>query len=270
MFVSSRIFLLNFGKMLLVAALLFFFVSTWLKCYTHHGESVSVNDFTGMHLLDAKKASASKGFEFEVIDSVWMDGQPSGIIIQQDPRPLARVKEGRKIYVTVTGRPGPVRLPQLSDSSYDYELYSARLSRLGIKTRIKEEVYDSRQEPNTILYLIYEGKKVTESDIKNGFDVMMGSTVEFVITKRYSNEVEIPDLVCRSLDEAVFLLSSAGFSLGEVFEDETITDRNSAWVYRQEPDYIPRQLLPVGSQFNLWVTQQVPAGCPTDGGDEGF
>jgi len=270
LFISSRIFLLNFGKMLLVAALLFFFITTWLKCYTHHGESVSVNDFTGMHLLDARKASASKGFEFEVIDSVWMDGQPSGIIIQQDPKPLSKVKEGRKIYVTVTGKPGPVRLPQLSDSSYDYELYSARLSRLGVKARIKEEVYDSRQEPNTILYLVYEGKKVTESDIKEGFDVMMGSTVEFVITKRYSNQVEIPDLVCRTLDEAVFLLSSAGFSVGEVMEDETITDRNSAYVFRQEPDYIAGELLPVGSQFNLWITQEVPAGCATGEDGDGF
>ena len=268
LFLSSRIFLLNFGKLLLVAALLFFFITTWLKCYTHHGESVSVNDFTGMHLLDAQKASASKGFEFVVIDSVWMDGQPSGIIIQQDPLPLSKVKEGRKIYVTVTGQPGPVRLPKLSDSSYDYELYAARLSRLGIKSKIKEEVYDSRQAPNTVLYLVYNGQKVTESDIKNGFDVMMGSTVEFVVTKRYSNEVEMPDLVCRTLDEAVFLLSSAGFSLGEVFQDETIINRNTAYVYRQEPAYLAGELVPVGSQFNVWITQQLPAGCSNSGEEE--
>lgn len=200
-----------------------------------------------------------------------MDGQPSGIIIQQDPKPFSHVKEGRKIYVTVTGRPGPVRLPQLSDSSYDYELYAAKLSRLGIKTKIKEEVFDSRQEPNTIVHLVYEGKTVTESDIKKGFDVMMGATVEFVVTKRYSNEVEIPDLVCRTLEEAMFLLTSAGFSLGEVHEEEIIADRSSAYVLRQEPEYTPNALLPVGTQFNLWIVQTAPADCQTeDENNDGF
>lgn len=270
LFISSRIFLFNFGKLILISLVLLFFMTTWLKCYTHHGESVSVNDFTGMHLLDARKASTSKGFEFEVIDSVWMDGQPSGIILQQDPKPLSKVKEGRKIYVTVTGMPGPVRLPQFSDSSYDYELYAARLSRLGIKAKIKEEVYDSRQEPNSIMYLLYDGKKVSESDVKDGFDVMMGSTLEFVVTKRFSNEVEIPDLFCKTLDEAVFLLSSAGFTLGEVMEDESIVDRNAAYVYRQEPDFLTDELLPVGTQFNLWITQEQPTGCSTDTGQDQF
>lgn len=264
LFLSNKLFLINIGKMLLLAGGLFLMTNFWLKCYTQHGESVHVNDFTGMHLTDARKVSASKGFEFIIIDSVWMDGRPGGIIIQQDPKPNAGVKEGRKIYVTVTGLPGQVRLPGLAESSYDFERYAQKLTRLGIKSKVREKVYDSRQAPNTILYLNYMDRKVTDGDIRNGFEVMMGSTVEAVVTERFSNEVEIPELVCRTYEEAVFLLSSSGFTVGIVNEDPTVTDRSQAYVYMQEPAFATGQYMLVGTQFQLWLTQSLPDGCPDD------
>jgi beta-lactam-binding protein with PASTA domain len=275
LFLSSTIFLFNFAKMIAVLAGVFLLTSWWLKCYTNHGESVQVNDFTGMYVADAKKQGRSKDFRFEVIDSVWMEGKPSGLILSQDPKPLARVKVGRKIYVTVTGKPGPVRLPVWSQSSYDYDRYSNKLARLGIKSRVKERVFDNRQAENTILYLLYDGEKVKEQQVKKGFDVMMGSTLEFVVTERLSNEMEIPDLRCMTFDAAEFLVSTSNLNIGEVFEDETVTDRYPAYVYRQEPSFATGQTIQMGAQISVWLTQALPDGCritndPLDTGGGGF
>ncbi len=270
LFLSSRIFLVNFAKLVALSLGLFFLVNFMLRCATHHGESVQVNDFTGMHLQDASRQARDKGFEFVVIDSVWIEGKPSGIIIQQDPKPFSQVKEGRKIYVTVTGSPGKVILPPFSEVSYDFDRYASRLSNLGVKAVVKERVFDAKQAPNTILYLYYDGKKVTEADVKQGFEVMMGSTVEAVVTERTSNQLDIPDLVCKTYEEALFLLTSLNFTLGEVFEDETVTDPSTAYVYRQEPAVQPGVLVTVGTQFNLWLTQEPPAGCPSREQENGF
>ncbi|MEK7256246.1 MAG: PASTA domain-containing protein, partial [Bacteroidota bacterium] len=230
LFLSSPIFLINFAKMVAVVLGLALLTGWALRCHTRHGESVQLNDFTGKHLTDAKRESRDKGFRFEVIDSIWQEGKPGGIIIKQTPNPLSRVKEGRKIYVTVTQwNAEMVRLPLLVESSYDYDRYAAKLAKRSIKARIKERVFDRRQAENTILYLYYEGKKVDETDIKNGFEVPMGATLEFVVTERLTNELQVPDLVCMNFSAAEFLVSNSNLNIGEVVADATVTDRNVAY-----------------------------------------
>ena len=262
LFISSGLFLSNFAKMLGIALVLFFMMTWWLRCYTDHGESVQVDDFTGMHLSDASSKGKNKGFRFEVIDSAWRQGDPSGMIINQTPRALSRVKEGRKIYVTVTGEPKSVFLPPFDESSYDFEQYGRRLEiRHGIKVKVKKRVYDRKQAENSILHLFYKDRKVTDADVKKGFKVQEGSTVEFVITERRTNEMNIPKLVCLDYDAADFLVSSYNLNIGKVFEDATVTDVVSAYVYKQEPEFSEDETIRMGTQINIWVTQDLPADC---------
>jgi beta-lactam-binding protein with PASTA domain len=267
-FFSSSFFLFNFVKMAAVVIGLFFLTTWWLKCYTNHGESVQVADYKGMNINDAKELGSEKGFRLEVLDSIWMDGQPGDIIISQNPQPFMRVKEGRKVYVTVTSsNPEMVVLPILSESSYDFEKYSSKLMRRSIKCRISERVFDAKQAENTILYLVYNGSRISERDIKDGFEVPMGSTIDFVITERLSNELEIPDLVCLKFDVAEFVISSSNLNLGNVILDETVTNQATAYIYMQEPAYAPGTTMRVGEQINIWLTQYKPETCPLD---EGF
>lgn len=262
LFLSSGLFLTTFAKMIGIAILLFFMTTWWLRCYTDHGESVQVDDFTGMHISDASSKGKIKGFRFEVIDSAWRQGDPSGLIINQTPKPLSRVKEGRKIYVTVTGEPKSVFLPLFEESSYDFEQYSRRLEiRHGIKVKVKERVYDRKQAENSIIHLFYKDKKVTDKDVKKGFKVQEGSTIEFVITERRTSSIDVPDLVCMDYDAANFLISSYNLNMGKIIEDATITDANSAYVYKQEPAYSPDLTVRLGSQVNIWITQDLPADC---------
>lgn len=261
LFLSSVLFLKNFAMMAGVTLGILLLTNWWLGCYTHHGESVQVDDFTGMHLSDAKKQGRDKDFRFEVMDSVWIEGKPSGMIILQNPKPLSRVKEGRKIYVTVTGNAESESLPKFSDSSYDYDRYASKLAKRGIKSRVKERAFDAKQAENTILYFYHHGKKVTEQMVKAGYEVMPGDVLEFVVSERLSNEMEIPDLVCMNFTAAEFLVSTSNLNIGQVYDDGTVTDRSTAFISRQEPAYDPERTIQMGGQINVWLTQNLPEGC---------
>jgi len=272
LFLSSGIFLKNLAMIVGVVAG-FVLLSNWfLGCYTNHGESVQVDNFTGMHISDAKRQGRDKDFKFEVLDSVWKEGKPSGIILNQTPKPLARVKEGRKIYVTVTGEPESYRLPEIKLSSYEFDRYAKKIGNFGVKSRVKERVYDRKQAEGSILYFYHQGKKVTEGEVKSGYYVMPGDVLEFVVTEQLSNELQTPDLVCMNYSAAEFLVSSSNLIIGSVNEEDAISSQSTAYVTRQDPP--AGQPIQMGGQITLWLSQSLPPGCddgqdvPNDGSND--
>jgi hypothetical protein len=64
LFLTSKIFLVNFAKIIGVVLGIVILTNWWLRCYTDHGESVQVDDFTGMHVLDAARQGRNKSFRF--------------------------------------------------------------------------------------------------------------------------------------------------------------------------------------------------------------
>ena len=53
-FVTSKIFIKNFAGVIGMLIVLFFFTTTWLKCYTNHGEAIHMTNYVGKNLLDVK------------------------------------------------------------------------------------------------------------------------------------------------------------------------------------------------------------------------
>ncbi len=264
-FLTSMFFLKNFAAMVGVVVLLGFFTFYWLTCYTRLGESVQVPDFTGMPLDEVRELAKARHFELVITDSVFIVGKEPGIVLEQNPTPLSRVKEGRTIYLTVTkSEPDMVQLPTLA-GSYDYNQYARKLKRLYLKPRVKERVFDPKQESNTILYLFYNGEKITEEDLKQGVKVPMGSEIEVVVTERGANTVEIPNVVCMTFEEAAFTLTSANLVLGRIEEDDTVFDRLTAYVVRQQPAPSPGARIQMGERVDIWLSQERPAQCPEEG-----
>jgi hypothetical protein len=130
---------------------LFLLTFWWLKCYTNHGESLQVPNFVGMGYREATQKARARDFEVIVNDSMYVPGKPPGEVVAQNPEPESRVKEGRTLYFTVTkNNPDIIKLPELAGSD-DYDLYSRKISRLGLKPRILSRVADPILEPNTIV-----------------------------------------------------------------------------------------------------------------------
>jgi beta-lactam-binding protein with PASTA domain len=259
LFATSIFFLKNFGAMIGAVALALLLIFVWMKCYTNHGQSVQVQDYTNLTLKDATAKARSRSFRVEVIDSLWREGAEPGIVLEQTPKPFSRVKEKRTIYLTITKTVAEeVLLPTLV-GNYDYNQYRRKLLNKGLNATVKERVFDNKQAANTILYFYFKGEKITEGDLKNGVRIPKGSTLEFVITERGGGIIEIPDFTCMQLSAAEFLIATLNLNIGAIKADVTVSDQAEAYVYNQRPE--PGQSIRVGEQVDLYITREPPLGC---------
>ncbi|MCC7244521.1 MAG: PASTA domain-containing protein [Saprospiraceae bacterium] len=251
------------GMMGMMAALLMLTL-WWMKCYTNHGDSVQVPGFIGMSFREASKKARARDFSVAVSDSIYMPGKPPGEIVGQNPEANSRVKEGRTIYFTVTkNNPDLIKLPTLAGGD-DYDIYSRKLSRLGVKPRIAARIANPKLSPNTIVAVIYGGDTVTNK-IRYGYSVEMGSTVDFVVSEEVTLSVNMPNCVCQTYDAAKFLIQSSELTLGMVTKDASVTNPETAYVWRQNPTYDPLAIMRKGEQIDLYLTQERPKNCPANG-----
>ncbi|MEM9918458.1 MAG: PASTA domain-containing protein [Bacteroidota bacterium] len=270
LFVRSKIFLKNFGGMVALLAGTFFFTSIWMKYYTNHGESLQVPDYIGTAFSDASKRAVGQKLQLVVTDSQYIIGKPAFEILEQDPKPLSRVKENRKIYVRITRAIPPlVKLPDIKDGNDDFNQYRRKLALIDVNAKIVDRQFSNKLEPNTILEVRNEGKDITEA-LAEGVEVPKGTTLEFVVTERGGGRVPVPELVCKRYDAAVFLVGNFNLNIGSVVHDATVTDKYTAYVWKQRPAFNASRSLRVGEQVDIYLTQYKPDGCTTaDGSDVG-
>ncbi len=260
-FLTSFVFVRNFAAMIGMLVLLFF-VGTWFaKCYTHHGESLQVENLVGMKVPEAIKVAEDRGLEIVVNDSVFIVGKEPHTVLSQHPEALSRVKEGRTIYLSATKyNPDMVTLPDLAGSD-GYDQYTRKLKILGIKYSIRERVFNIKYAPNTVMHFYHGDKKIEYNDLRKGIKVPMGSELGFVVTERSSGRVPLPDMVCKDFSTAEFLVTTSKLSIGNIVEDATVTNRSSAYVYKQKPDFRQGATIRLGRQVDLYLTQRKPSGC---------
>jgi eukaryotic-like serine/threonine-protein kinase len=234
-FLSSRVFLIDFGKMLLIIGGLLFLMFWSMKCYSGHGESVKVGTYVGKNVKEVIRSAESEGFEIEVTDSLYREGFAADLILEQNPLPNARVKEGRTIYLKITKAAGDlVALPDIAGRD-EIGFYTQNLAMLGVKVGTVDTILNADLAPGTITAVHVRGKDVT-NDLQFGtVKVPQGSSVDFTISKSVSDEAQIPPFENMTADQYDFLLSSVGLRLGTVHADPSVSNQNLAKVYKTEP-----------------------------------
>ncbi len=257
-FFTTPFVLKNCLGMLGMMAGLLMLMFWWLKCYTNHGDSTQVPSYKGMSFREAARKARSRDFGVAVSDSLYVEGKPPGEVVEQDPKPGSRVKEGRTIYFTVTkNNPDIIKLPELFGSD-DYELYSRKLSRLGLKPRIVARIPDPKVGANIIIAVVYRGDTITHKT-RAGVPVEMGATIDFIVSEEVTLTVNIPECVGQTLDAAKFLIQTSELSVGTIIPDGTVEkDDNEAYVYRQSPKYNPDGTMRKGEQIDLYITKNPP------------
>lgn len=272
-FISSALFINNLIALVGATLVLILFVSWWLRCYTHHGQELTIKNYVGILQEDAREDAEDHSFQLIIEDSLFMVGKPPGMIIAQNPVAGSKVKEERKIYVTITKQQADMipfaSLPMM----YGKEINVIRKilkQQYKIDCEIVHERYD-QGPPNVILEVIYEGDTLVNARRKTAKNaqVSKGSTIQFVISKDVSESVQMPDLVCQPLTEADFLLKANRLTLGDIHLDETVTNRQTAYVVRQVPPYSSGLIATKGDTISLWLTQAKPARCPESMGGIG-
>ena len=97
--------------------LILFFFYVYLPTTTNHGESITVPDLEGVNVEDLDRFLLERDLRFEVLeDSGFSTDYPPHTVLKQFPLPNSKVKENRKIYITLNStNPPEVRMPDLVD-----------------------------------------------------------------------------------------------------------------------------------------------------------
>ncbi|MDQ3016962.1 MAG: PASTA domain-containing protein [Bacteroidota bacterium] len=244
----------------LFLAISFLSVFLWLKIYTHHGQELELPDYVGQPYEDAAKNARRKKFRMSVLDSIHVLGKPGGIILKQDPPPHTLVKEKRMIYTTITKRsPDKIlsgRLPEMYGKNFERKKRELQ-EHFEIKSRVIEKRFDPG-DPNQILEVRYKGETLIDSRGRNN-DIMIekGDELEFIISERSGAIVEVPDLVCKTYEEAQFLLENLGLLVGSLSGDTT--DEAVTYIIEQEP--AAGEEIKMESAINLTIRLERPARC---------
>jgi len=151
-------------------------------------------------------------------------------------------------------------LPTLADGYDNFDQYRKILQREQIKAKVIKRRFSNKLEPKTILEILYKGDTITEK-LRKGFEVDKGETVEFIITERGGGTVDIPNLICQKYQAAQFIVDNYNLSVGSIIEDATVTNRGTAYIWRQKPAYSSSRTLRIGQQIDLYITQNKPDDC---------
>ena len=229
---------------LTAAVLVVAFFNLYLPYTTNHGQTITVPSLQGMHRDQLEEFLEARDLEYQIDDSTYHPGMQPYLVYQQYPLAGSRVKQGRKIYVSInSSKPPLVKMPNLLNRSY---LNAQReLENNGLLLGETKLVPDLQF--NAVLKQQVAGK-----DIPPGTQVSKGTRIDLIIGDGLSNrELDVPDLRGMPLDEAITLLQGSGLQKGTVLsEQNSAVPANS--VIRQKPEAGTR--IKEGDVVDIWIS----------------
>ena len=198
-----------------------------LRYYTKHGQGLSVPQLKGMQITQAVDKLESLGLRYEV-DSVYIMDQPPGMVIDQDPDAYTFVKDNRTIYLTINTSQAPnVKFPDIEFKS----LREAQSVLEGFGLKVGDTTYKADVSRDVVLEASYGGRVIKAGEI-----LPKASRIDLVLGNgRGNEEVDIPNLIGLTKDEARFSLKGSMLQLGQVSYVGNITDSANAVVVMQVP-----------------------------------
>ncbi len=253
-FISSKTFLINFAKMMGIVAGLLFLTVWGVKCFSRHGKSTKVGNYENRNVKEVIREAEDNGFEIVVTDTLYKEGFPADLVIDQNPTANSLVKLGRTIYLKITKAAGDlVQLPDIAGRD-EINFYIRNLEMLGVKAGRIDTILDANLIDGTITQVLVRGRDVTSIlGGVPGVKVPQGSSVDFVISKKESDEAEVPNLIGQTVDEGTFLLDDKRLILGTITSDGTVTNQNTAKITKTDPP--AGTTLKKGSVVNIFTTE---------------
>ncbi|MBQ4278580.1 MAG: PASTA domain-containing protein [Rikenellaceae bacterium] len=234
----------------LCAIIVFFFVVTvLLNLFTRHGQHKTVPDFSGMTVTEAERAGHHGSLRIEVNDSLYVPTYEGGVILEQNPAPGAKVKSGRRIFVTVNSfKQKMVDIPYVTGYSLRQAKNNLEVAGLGIE----KLVYRSDMATNNVLEERYDGKAVTagskmQAEIGSGITLIVGISED-------AAPQAVPKVIGFPLKEAKSRLWEVGLNIGKISYGDGVNALNEkdARVYVQSPGQGRRVTL--GTPVDLSIT----------------
>ncbi|MEQ9289066.1 MAG: PASTA domain-containing protein [Cyclobacteriaceae bacterium] len=250
----------------IILAIVLGFFYMYLPVITNHGDSITVPDLEGQDVRELDEMLSSKKLRYEVEpDSGYSATYPALAVLKQFPLPNSKVKENRKIYITLNAKKPPViRVPDL----YGLSLKDAMLQLNSLGLAVGNTEYVPELHINTVLEWSYKGKKMEVNE-----EVPKGSKIDFVLADGAGNQkFPVPNLVGQEFEDGRVALLGMGLKVGNLFfekegkiEVETTDELGNTEMKEIEiaPGYIFKQKpantkgsIKIGETVDLWVVER--------------
>jgi len=247
-FFISKVFFKNILIAIAIITVILFTSLKTLDYFTLHSESFSLPDYTNLTINQLNDYNLNNEVEFIIIDSIFDDTKPKEAIISQDPFPNAKVKRGRKVYLTVVAKmPERVKMPNLINLSLRQSL--SLLETYGLKVNNLSYVDDIAK--NAVLQQLYNGGVILPDTLIN-----KGSKIDLVLGRGTQNtQVKIPFLIGKKQAEIKKLLNLASLNIGQQYFLDS-EDTSILRVYSTIPQSITQQYVEMGSYIDIYYRSE--------------
>ncbi len=235
---------------LLLLVLFFGFFFVYLPWSTNHGEAITVPSLKGLTMEEAEDLLNDRNLDYEVTDSTFMAGLKPLTVLSQYPLENSKVKQGRKIYLTINTETAPmIKLPKLTEMSVksaEQQLLVAGLLKPNLE-------YQDDIRENEVLEVKYEGTKMDAGTL-----IAKGSKVTLVVGNGTGDtEIAIPCVEGKPLDEAKLIISGSGLQIGTIIYDDSSAEV-AGTVFRQNPSCEAGGKIHTGEVIDIWVAGPQP------------
>lgn len=174
-FLFSKAFLKHLGLAIVVFLVLFFAFTKWLSSTTNHDEFREVPNLVGKKIEIAKKLLEERDLELGDIEyKDYNPKYPKEAIVEQSPIADEKVKEGRKIYLSINKSEYRLAtIPNLKDKTQRHA--TSTLEIIGFK--IGEVTYKPHFAKDAVLALKHKGKEIKAGDrlqVTSVIDLVLG------------------------------------------------------------------------------------------------
>lgn len=161
-FIRSKMFLVNLVLAALVLLAVTLITLQWLKTSTHHGDFVEVPDLAKLSVNEMREVIEAANLRYEVLDSAnFNPDYPRFSIIEQDPPAGNKVKQNRKIYVTVNPSGyKKVTVPQIIQVTQRNA--TSMLRAVGLD--VERVTYIDELGKDMVYYIKFKGKRINPGE----------------------------------------------------------------------------------------------------------
>jgi len=185
-YLGSRMFFGQVLAALAILAVLSYLFMHWLTFTTDHGHEITVPNLSKLTEEQVEDKLDELDLDYVLLDSVdYNSDYPKFSVVEQDPLPGAKVKEGRKIYIKINASGfSSVRIPDLIEKTYREALPT--LKALGLEEGTI--TYIPNLGKDMVLEMRYKGR-----NIKPGDRVLKSSKIDLVLGDGKESYVEEVD-----------------------------------------------------------------------------
>ena len=231
------------ATVLILLSVLYFY--TYLPHITNHGESITVPSVEGLPITKVEDFLADHDLRYEVNDSSYSAEYPPLTVLKQYPAAGAKVKENRKIFVSVNRKnPPTVKMPDLIDGS----LTNAEAVLRGSELKRGKIRLVSGPFLNVVKEMQIDGNKVVP-----GVLVPKGTMVDLVVMDGGSNKLPTPNVLGFNYEDAKVNILGSNLNIGDVTLVGDTTDLRPV-ILKQKPT--PGEIIMVGDVVDVWIGEE--------------